>query len=84
MTRSPDAPKAFDSACYAPFVAMEFDPQGRVFTCCTNQLYPMGNVAESSLREIWHGRHAEHPMTLASLPHLADPSRIDAQGRRVS
>ncbi|SHU31123.1 phytoene dehydrogenase-like oxidoreductase [Mycobacteroides abscessus subsp. abscessus] len=33
-------------------------------------------------REIWHGRHAEHPMTLASLPHLADPSRIDAQGRR--
>lgn len=60
MTRSPDAPKAFDSACYAPFVAMEFDPQGRVFTCCTNQLYPMGNVAESSLREIWHGRRARN------------------------
>ncbi|WP_422749740.1 phytoene desaturase family protein [Mycobacterium sp. WMMD1722] len=33
-------------------------------------------------REIAAGRHAEWPMTLASLPHLADPSRIDAQGRR--
>ena len=33
-------------------------------------------------REIAAGRHAEHPMTLAALPHLADPSRIDALGRR--
>jgi phytoene dehydrogenase-like protein len=33
-------------------------------------------------REIWQGRHAKRPMTLAALPHLADPSRIDAQGRR--
>ncbi|MDH6242954.1 phytoene dehydrogenase-like protein [Mycobacterium sp. OTB74] len=36
----------------------------------------------ASEREIAHGRHAEHPMTLAALPHLADPSRIDSQGRR--
>ena len=28
------------------------------------------------------GRHAEWPMVLAALPHLADPGRIDAQGRR--
>jgi phytoene dehydrogenase-like protein len=28
------------------------------------------------------GRHAEWPMILAALPHLADPSRIDSQGRR--
>ena len=27
-------------------------------------------------------RHAEWPMTLAALPHLADPSRIDEHGRR--
>lgn len=27
-------------------------------------------------------RHAEWPMVLAALPHLADPGRIDAQGRR--
>ena len=33
-------------------------------------------------REIAAGRHAEWPMTLAALPHLADPSRIDDHGRR--
>lgn len=33
-------------------------------------------------REIAAGRHAEWPMTLVSLPHLADPTRIDDNGRR--
>ena len=33
-------------------------------------------------KEIAHGHHAEWPMVLAALPHLADPSRIDAEGRR--
>jgi phytoene dehydrogenase-like protein len=33
-------------------------------------------------REIAQGRHPEWPMILASLPHLADPSRVDGQGRR--
>ena len=33
-------------------------------------------------REIAAGRHAEWPMVLAALPHLTDPGRIDAQGRR--
>jgi phytoene dehydrogenase-like protein len=28
------------------------------------------------------GRHAEWPMVLAASPHVADPNRIDAQGRR--
>jgi phytoene dehydrogenase-like protein len=32
--------------------------------------------------EIAAGRHAEWPMVLAALPHLADPGRIDAAGRR--
>ncbi|HET9876113.1 MAG TPA: NAD(P)/FAD-dependent oxidoreductase [Mycobacterium sp.] len=32
--------------------------------------------------EVAAGRHAERPMVLAALPHLADPSRIDAAGRR--
>ncbi|GAA4631395.1 phytoene desaturase family protein [Mycolicibacterium sediminis] len=32
--------------------------------------------------EIAHGRHAEWPMVLAALPHLADPARIDDAGRR--
>lgn len=33
-------------------------------------------------REIAEGRHPEWPMVLAALPHLADPGRIDAAGRR--
>lgn len=33
-------------------------------------------------KEIAAGRHPDWPMVLASLPHLADPNRIDAQGRR--
>jgi phytoene dehydrogenase-like protein len=33
-------------------------------------------------REVAAGRHPEWPMVLAAVPHLADPSRIDAQGRR--
>jgi phytoene dehydrogenase-like protein len=33
-------------------------------------------------REAAAGRHPEWPMVLAALPHLADPGRIDAQGRR--
>jgi phytoene dehydrogenase-like protein len=33
-------------------------------------------------REIAAGRHAVWPMVLVALPHLADPSRVDAQGRR--
>ncbi|MET0455874.1 MAG: NAD(P)/FAD-dependent oxidoreductase [Mycobacterium sp.] len=32
--------------------------------------------------EIAKGRHADWPMVLAALPHLADPARIDAEGRR--
>lgn len=35
-----------------------------------------------SEKEIAAGRHAQRPMTLAALPHLGDPSRIDAAGRR--
>ncbi|GLP83237.1 phytoene desaturase family protein [Mycobacterium antarcticum] len=33
-------------------------------------------------KEIARGRLAEWPMILAALPHLADPGRIDAEGRR--
>jgi MoaA/NifB/PqqE/SkfB family radical SAM enzyme len=55
--------KAFRAACYAPFVSMELDPRGQVFACCVNQLYPIGKVPESSLREIWEGRRAENLRT---------------------
>lgn len=32
--------------------------------------------------EIAAGRHAEWPMLLAALPHVADPGRVDSAGRR--
>ncbi|KUI32149.1 dehydrogenase [Mycobacterium sp. IS-1742] len=43
-----------------------------------------GSRAQMALaeREVAAGRHAEWPMVLASLPHLADPSRVDGAGRR--
>ena len=33
-------------------------------------------------KEIAAGRHARWPMVLAAAPHIADPGRIDSQGRR--
>ncbi|WP_090601099.1 phytoene desaturase family protein [Mycobacterium lentiflavum] len=33
-------------------------------------------------KEIAAGRHAQWPMVLAAAPHIADPGRIDHQGRR--
>lgn len=43
-----------------------------------------GSRAQMALAEaqIAKDRHADWPMVLAALPHLADPSRIDAEGRR--
>lgn len=43
-----------------------------------------GSRAQMALAEseIAAGRHAEWPMVLAALPHIADPSRIDDAGRR--
>lgn len=45
----------------------------------------MGGTREQMARaerEIANGTHPEWPMVLAALPHLADPNRIDASGRR--
>ncbi|MEH3132905.1 MAG: NAD(P)/FAD-dependent oxidoreductase [Mycolicibacterium neoaurum] len=43
-----------------------------------------GGRAQMALaeKEIAAGRHAQWPMVLAAVPHLADPGRIDTQGRR--
>ncbi|MET0474818.1 MAG: NAD(P)/FAD-dependent oxidoreductase [Mycobacterium sp.] len=43
-----------------------------------------GTRAQMALAEktIAKDRHAEWPMVLAALPHIADPGRIDAAGRR--
>jgi len=47
-------------------------------------LHMGGTRAQMTLaeREIAAGRHADWPMVLAALPHLADPTRIDSAGRR--
>jgi MoaA/NifB/PqqE/SkfB family radical SAM enzyme len=47
--------KAFRSACYAPFSTFELDPLGFVLPCCMNNAYPLGNVTEQRLLDIWRG-----------------------------
>jgi MoaA/NifB/PqqE/SkfB family radical SAM enzyme len=37
---------------------MIFDAYGNVQGCCANALYPLGNVADDSLRSIWQGPRA--------------------------
>ncbi|MCB1006016.1 MAG: radical SAM protein [Acidimicrobiales bacterium] len=50
--------KSFRSACYAPFGTFELDPLGFVLPCCMNNAYPLGNVTEERLTDIWRGRRA--------------------------
>ena len=47
--------KSFRSACYAPFVSLNFNTRGDVVACCKNQIYVLGNVGEVGLDEIWNG-----------------------------
>lgn len=46
------------ACCVAPHVAMVFDPYGRVQACCANALYPLGDVRNESLHDIWTGARA--------------------------
>jgi len=50
--------KPFHSACYAPFGTFELDPRGFVFPCCMNNPYPLGNITEQRLLDIWRGPRA--------------------------
>ena len=43
------------SACYAPSVLLYFQPNGDVRACCRNMGYPLGNIGEQRLAEIWEG-----------------------------
>ena len=43
------------SACYAPLTSMYFDQLGQVRACCQNTGHLLGDVTQSSLREIWDG-----------------------------
>src|ERR1700722_12314787 len=50
------AGKPFRSGCYAPFVSLFFNSLGDVLACCKNWGYPLGNIGEQRLPEIWNGR----------------------------
>lgn len=43
----------FETACVAPWVALELDPAGWAYACCANQTYPLGKVGELRLPELW-------------------------------
>lgn len=41
--------------CPAPWLVLDFDPEGNAHACCASALYPLGNVRHQSIREIWEG-----------------------------
>lgn len=43
------------SGCYAPSVQLYLYPDGDVRPCCVNTAFPLGNVGEQRLLDIWHG-----------------------------
>lgn len=46
--------------CNIPFQQLEINQYGKVYMCCPGWLpYSVGNILESSLKEIWHGSRAE-------------------------
>jgi MoaA/NifB/PqqE/SkfB family radical SAM enzyme len=51
--------KGVRAACYAPFATFDLDPRGNVQPCCINTGYPLGNVGEQRLLDIWHGPRAQ-------------------------
>lgn len=54
----PGQTHAVDAVCIAPWVSLEFDPQGWVYSCCANQQYPLGRIGEDRLRDLWAGDRA--------------------------
>lgn len=57
-----------EPACRAPFIALDFDSRGNVQACCANALYPLGNITEQRLPEIWSGERIHH-LRAAMLRH---------------
>lgn len=48
-------PVSVDTPCFAPFSNMYLFTNGDVRACCVNDLYPLGNITEARLPEIWGG-----------------------------
>ncbi len=56
----PGPPAALDDAlCPAPWMVMDFAPEGNVHACCVNAAHPLGNVRFETLRQIWDGPRAQ-------------------------
>jgi radical SAM protein with 4Fe4S-binding SPASM domain len=51
--------KMIRSLCYAPFTSLYFDVHGNVRVCCHNAKYPIGNVRQQSIDDIWRGDAAK-------------------------
>jgi hypothetical protein len=49
----------FDTACVAPWVALELDPAGWVYGCCANQTYRLGRIGPQRLPELWGGERMQ-------------------------
>jgi|HubBroStandDraft_6_1064221.scaffolds.fasta_scaffold32024_3 radical SAM protein with 4Fe4S-binding SPASM domain len=47
--------KGFRSLCYAPYTSLYFDTRGDVRVCCHNWSHKVGNIASSSIADIWNG-----------------------------
>jgi MoaA/NifB/PqqE/SkfB family radical SAM enzyme len=47
--------KAVRSLCYAPYTTLYFDTRGSVRVCCHNHQFPLGNVLEHSIEDMWRG-----------------------------
>lgn len=48
-----------EATCRAPFTSMYLDPRGFARVCAVNNGLPLGNVARTSLVDIWRGPVAE-------------------------
>jgi MoaA/NifB/PqqE/SkfB family radical SAM enzyme len=40
-------------------VSLEIDPSGWVYTCCANQLYPLGRIGRDRLADLWAGPRSQ-------------------------
>jgi MoaA/NifB/PqqE/SkfB family radical SAM enzyme len=47
--------KSLRAACYAPFTALYFFPDGNVRVCCYNSSHLVGNLSETTIAGIWKG-----------------------------
>ena len=69
LGRSDGTPEGF--LCNAPSASLYLDQRGDVRACCQNAGFPLGNVTERSLREIWDGERAHRLREAVSLGDLS-------------